>query len=240
MLYDYKRQGHHYMEIPFKAVLEETNDIVLITSNNLENPTIIYVNKAFEKLTGYTKEEAIGQTPRILQGPKTCKVTLKRIKDALLVNKGLHVELLNYHKNGDEYWLDFSVTPIFDEKGSIQYFAAIERDITETKKTEEKLHYLANIDPLTGVFNRRRFYEAANEAIGRMHRDQVVFGLMLIDIDDFKKVNDNDGHLAGDEELKNIAEICKSNIREIDYIGSYGGDKFLFLLQGTYPQNVIA
>lgn len=131
----------------YKAkLLESTNDVVLITDNNLDNPVILYVNKAFEDLTGFTKEEAIGQTPRILQGPNTDINTLRRIKRSMVLTKPIHVEVLNYSKNGREYWLDFSVIPLFDDKGNISYFGAIEREITQQKIAQNSLYELANKD----------------------------------------------------------------------------------------------
>ena len=116
--------------------------MVLVTdASNIDGPNgpkIIYVNDAFVKLTGYTKEEAIGQTPRMLQGPKTNKTTLKRIRNSLIKREPLRVELYNYSKSGDGYWLDFSIVPLFDKDGNLQYFAAIERNITQQQllKTE--------------------------------------------------------------------------------------------------------
>lgn len=216
----------------FEAVLAETNDIVLITEPNLkgpDGPKILFVNQAFEKLTGYSKEEAIGQTPRILQGPKTDKNTLNQIKRALSKGKKIRVELLNYHKNGTEYWLDFCVCPIFDDKGNIKYFSAIERDITEYKMLHEKLYFLASKDSLTGAFNRHRFYEAAQDAIIGFRRENISFGLLVIDVDEFKSINDNQGHLVGDEQLKRIADTCRSVSRGNDCLCRFGGDEFLMI-----------
>ncbi len=128
-------------KILFKAVLDQTDDIVIITEayplQTPLGPKIIYVNQAFIKLTGYSKEETIGKTPRMLQGGKTNKETLRRISDALEKNEIIHVELLNYAKDKTEYWLEFTIIPIKDSKGITRYFAAIEHDITDRKKMKE-------------------------------------------------------------------------------------------------------
>ncbi|WP_131795879.1 PAS domain-containing protein [Fluoribacter gormanii] len=141
-------------KIPFKSVLDQTDDVVIITEveplDEPFGPKIIYVNKAFTTLTGYTQEEALGKTPRILQGDKTDKNTLKQIRIALERKESIHVELLNYAKDGTEYWLDFTIIPIKDGKGDIQYFAAIERDITERKKLEEAKAMLSTLVEFSG------------------------------------------------------------------------------------------
>jgi diguanylate cyclase (GGDEF)-like protein/PAS domain S-box-containing protein len=222
-------------------LLEETNDVVLITDNNLEGPDgpkILYVNKAFTKLSGYSKEELIGKTPRILQGPKTDINTLRRIKTPLSSGKELRVELLNYSKDGKEYWLDFAVTPIFNDKGEIQNFAAIERDVTEQKTLQQNLYDLANKDPLTGAINRNRLYDIASNSFANLYRNNTYFALMVIDVDNFKNINDTGGHLDGDEQLKLIYSICSKIIRQTDYICRFGGDEFVVLLNDINEQDL--
>lgn len=218
----------------YKAkLLESTNDVIIITDNNIDNPTILYVNKAFVNLTGYKKKEAIGQTPRILQGANTNKNTLRRIKKSLLLKKPISVELLNYTKYGREYWLDFSVTPLFDNNGEISCFGAIERDITKQKSVQNNLYELANKDHLTDAINRNRFYDVAGISLANNLRSNLNFGIMVIDVDDFKCINDTFGHLEGDEQLKLIASICLRNIRQTDYLCRFGGDEFIVLIHGV-------
>ncbi|STX88272.1 sensor domain-containing diguanylate cyclase [Legionella feeleii] len=217
----------------YKAkLLESTNDVVIITDNNLENPVIKYVNKAFEKLTGFTKEEAIGQTPRILQGPKTDKNTLRRIKRAMVLKKSVNYELLNYSKNGREYWLEFSVIPLLNERGEVSYFGAIERDITQQKYLHNNLYEMATKDYLTGAINRNRFYEVAAISFASYLRGNFNIAIMVIDIDNFKFINDTYGHKEGDEQLKLVTSVCFNNIRQTDYLCRFGGDEFIVMIHG--------
>jgi diguanylate cyclase (GGDEF)-like protein len=143
------------------------------------------------------------------------------------------VDLLNYGKDGSEYWLDFAITPIYDDAGKLIFFAAIERDVSEHKVMQEELYQLATTDSLTGVFNRRRFLENFEETLMRIQREKTPHALLIIDLDNFKKINDKNGHLAGDKILCDVAQLCQSTCRASDSICRYGGDEFLILLHNA-------
>lgn len=119
------------------------NDILLITEaepfTGPDGPKIIYVNDAFERRTGYSREEVIGQTPRILQGPKTQRDELYRIRQALEKWRPVRAELINYTKSGEEFWLELDIVPLADETGHYTHWIAVERDITERKKADQAL-----------------------------------------------------------------------------------------------------
>lgn len=129
-----------------ESVVTNANDVILITQAELIDsfsPRIVYVNKAFERMTGYLSEEVIGKTPRILQGPKTDRTQLDKIRTALSRREPVRVELINYSKDRSEYWIELNIVPIADEQGQCTHFVAIQRDITERKLAEaEVLHAL--------------------------------------------------------------------------------------------------
>lgn len=134
----------NFCPLPFTATLFETivqsaNDGVIITKAELNNPgpEIVYVNEAFTRISGYTRDEVIGRSPRMLQGELTCKDTLSQIGRCLRQGNQFKGELLNYHKSGLTYWLDISIVPIYDEAGVITHYAAIEREISDRKEAEE-------------------------------------------------------------------------------------------------------
>ncbi|MDP9128122.1 MAG: ATP-binding protein, partial [Pseudomonadota bacterium] len=129
----------------YEAIIKYSDDAILITTPDLDEPgpQILYVNDAFTKITGFTAADAIGKTPRMLQGEKTDRQSLDRLRQALHNNTPFVDEFINYHKFGGEYWLSISVFPIPDADGKTKYFAAIERDITEMKAKEEKLRRAA-------------------------------------------------------------------------------------------------
>jgi PAS domain S-box-containing protein len=121
-------------------IIENTNDVVIVTRAGLldePGPVIEYVNAAFTRLTGYLPEEVIGKSPRILQGPGTDAATRRRIRDALRRGEPVREEILNYAKDGQEYWLDLQIIPLRGPKGELTHFAAIERDLTERHQAEQ-------------------------------------------------------------------------------------------------------
>lgn len=125
-----------------ESVITNTKDSVLIAEAepfDEPGPKIIYVNEAFTKMTGYTAEEVIGKTPRILQGPNSDKEALARLSKAMRKWEPCEITTINYKKSGEEFWINFAVTPVADETGWYTHWIAIERDITEQKKSEQAL-----------------------------------------------------------------------------------------------------
>ena len=128
-----------------ESVITNANDAVIITEAEPidgNGPKIVYVNEAFTHNTGYTKEDVIGKTPRILQGPHTNRNELDRLRDCLKNWKPCEVEIVNYKKNGEPFWVNFSIVPIADERGWFTHWISIQRDITKRKEDEEERQLL--------------------------------------------------------------------------------------------------
>ncbi|MFB2923556.1 MULTISPECIES: PAS domain S-box protein [Aerosakkonema] len=128
-----------------ESVVISTNDAVVITEAepiDEPSPRIVYVNPAFTRMTGYTLEEVLGKTPRILQGEETDRMALDRIRAALQNWQPVRVDLINYRKNGSQYWVEVSIVPVADEKGWYTNWVAVQRDITERKQAEAALQQL--------------------------------------------------------------------------------------------------
>lgn len=125
--------------------LDLAEDSVIVTeadSKGPSGPKILYVNKAFTKMTGYTYEEAVGKTPRILQCENTSREQLDKINHALRSGKHIRVELINCRKDGTEYWIELSISPIFNEKNYLEYFISVQKQIDERKQKENQLKQL--------------------------------------------------------------------------------------------------
>lgn len=221
--------------IPFKDVVEHANDAVIV-SDALDlkgkGPSIVYVNREFTRLTGYTSEEAIGKTTEIVQGEKTSPVAKKRIMEYLSQGKPVREEIINYTKSGDPYWIDVNIVPLKNDSGVVTHYAAIERDITEIKDKAFNLEKLAKTDALTEVLNRRGLNQDGERFIKSVRKSEKSFVIAIMDIDRFKDVNDTYGHDVGDIVLKSLADILVDNLRARDLVSRMGGEEFVIMLEG--------
>lgn len=137
-----------------ESVVVNANDSVIITEANLNHPKIVYTNAAFTAMTGYTAEEVLGKTPHILQGPNSSRAQLNKIHQALTQGKPIQVELVNYRKDGSEFWADLNIVPIANQQGDLTHYVALQRDITDRKwaerallATQSRLKYLLSSNP---------------------------------------------------------------------------------------------
>ncbi|MGM0635173.1 MAG: PAS domain S-box protein [Bacteroidota bacterium] len=136
-------------------VIKNAADAVLITENKIDQPgpKILFANQSFCEMTGYTEAELMGKTPRILQGPKTNQQQLKNIREALEANKAIEVDLINYKKNGEEFWVNINISPVLDHTGNCTHYIALEKDITNKKYTELQKVFL---DEITNAFRKSK------------------------------------------------------------------------------------
>lgn len=224
-----------------RGLIESCNDAILITSaHDLDHPgpTILYANPAFYRISGYEEHHVIGSSPRILQGPDTSPNTRKRIRTALEAGVECNEEILNYTRTGAAYWIDLHIVPLLGDDGKIQYFGAIERDVTRRHAEMERLRLLAHQDSLTGLGNRaalRHHLEVASHMPGR---SPTMF--LLFDLDGFKEINDTLGHLAGDEILRCFATYVGGLLQGRDFMARLGGDEFAVVLEGQSQAHALA
>jgi diguanylate cyclase (GGDEF)-like protein/PAS domain S-box-containing protein len=214
-------------------IIEHSNDSILISrSDQIDEPGpfIIYANETFSKETGYTQEDIIGKTPRILQGPQTDRATLARIRAGLKTWQSMREDVLNYKKNGETFWQELNLFPLPNASGEFTHWVSIQRNITERKIAEQKIYDLAFLDPLTGLPNRRLFYDRMRRTLLGNTRSEQHSALLYIDLDHFKLVNDRQGHATGDLVLKSVAKQLSLCIRAGDTISRIGGDEYIILL----------
>ena len=209
-------------------------DKYVITATTKPDGTITQVSSAFEKTSGYSKEELIGKPISIIKNEEQNKKIIEELWKTILNKKTWIGEIKNKDKNGEEYWLEQHIIPKINiETNEIESFVSIGIDIT-TKKEMEKI---ASTDKLTGIYNRRMLDEILQIEIEVAQRHNSELSLIIIDIDHFKDVNDNYGHLIGDETLKKMSSIIFENIRTSDIFGRYGGEEFLIICTQTNKDN---
>jgi diguanylate cyclase (GGDEF)-like protein/PAS domain S-box-containing protein len=210
-----------------RKVIEASLDGIIICN---PHGTIEFVNPAFTQLTGYTFDEVIGRNPNLLKSGRHDHNFYRAMWDCLDREGVWQGEVWNRRKTGEIYpeWLTINV--IRDEDGRITQYAAVFSDITERKRTEERIKNLAYFDVLTGLPNRRLFTDRLQVAIANAHRHGTQLAIMFLDLDLFKRINDSLGHGVGDQVLVETANRLGLCIREGDTVARLGGDEFVVLL----------
>ena len=338
------------------TIFEHSYNAIIITTTYLndEHPKILYANQAFLKMTGYSVEEIINKTPRILQGEKTDRNVLQRLKECLIKEEHFEGRAINYRKDGKEYWVEWNISPVYDNDKKLIAFLSIQKDISvlneiklfqtaidqnnvsiaffntngdyiyvnkayaqrtgysvqelignnprilksgyhtenfykklwenllnkspfsrifcnknaygelyyekqtitpiveqnqiigfviigknydKEQEHKEQLEEDLFTDELTKLYNKRAFDKKFNTAVEDYFLNKKAFGMMFIDLDNFKQVNDNMGHDKGDEALKEVANFLRDNLRKSDEIFRFGGDEFIILLYEPNKNN---
>jgi diguanylate cyclase (GGDEF)-like protein/PAS domain S-box-containing protein len=220
----------------FEPIVNQANDAIIVAEFDTSSGggfKITYANEAFTRIFGYSKDEAVGRSPRMLQGPDTCADTIKEINKAVHRGGAIRRRILNYNRNGDRVWVDVNIVPLPSPDGQIRRFAAIERDITLEVGREHHLEELAFGDPLTKLGNRRYFEQTLVREMSRARRGGQPLSLAILDIDHFKAVNDSWGHPVGDRVLVAVASAMLQAVRTYDHVARIGGEEFAVLLPGA-------
>jgi len=214
--------------------ISRLNDLVLITEAgplDEPGPRIVFVNDAFEKHTGYSREEVLGKAPRMLQGPLTQRPELDRIREALIQVQPVRAELVNYKKDGTLYWIELEIVPVDYFNRGLTHWVAVARDITERKAAEDEIEHLAFYDTLTQLPNRQLLMDRLKSALTRTAKTPETGALMFIDLDHFKVLNDSLGHARGDQLLQQVATRLSASVRSSDTVARLGGDEFVVMLE---------
>jgi diguanylate cyclase (GGDEF)-like protein/PAS domain S-box-containing protein len=191
---------------------------------------IEYVNPSFLAQTGYTPEEVLGKNPRMLSGSGQTEEFFAELRRCIQEGSVWRGELHSRKKSGALFWESVSISPIRNERDEITHFAAIMEDISEKKGLIEQLRQLAHHDALTGLPNRTLFSDRLNQALALAARDRYHVGLLYLDLDGFKEINDIHGHEAGDDVLRIVADRLTSCLRMSDTVARMGGDEFTIIL----------
>ncbi|MCX7067755.1 MAG: EAL domain-containing protein [Methylococcales bacterium] len=215
-------------ELRIAATIFESQEGMFIT--NAEK-IIVKVNHAFTEITGYSPVEAIGHPPHLLHSGRHDDAFYKMLWQSIESTSMWQGEIWNQRKNGEIYpqWLTITAVKA-SHNGIVTHYVATLTDISERKTAEENIKQLAFYDVLTNLPNRRALSERMKYSISLARRDNKQMAVLMLDLDKFKPVNDNFGHAAGDQLLKQVAQRIKARLRDADMVARLGGDEFIILL----------
>lgn len=211
------------------ATAFECQEAIIVTD---ANQLILRVNRAFTELHGYSAEEVLGRTPRLLQSGRHDRSFYLAMSAELERAGAWQGEVWNRRKSGEIFpeWL--SITEVRNDEGAVTHYVATQTDITLRKAAEDEIKHLAFYDPLTHLANRRLLHDRLHQAVVQAKRQPQQLALLFVDLDRFKPVNDEFGHKAGDELLQAVAQRLQACVRESDTVARIGGDEFVVLIPG--------
>lgn len=209
------------------AALESAANAILITN---ESGTIEWVNAAFTRFSGYTAAEVAGKNPRILRSEEHPRAFFEKFWETILSGQVWHGELINRRKDGTLYTVRQTVIPLLDQRNAITHFVAVQEDITQQREEEARMVKMAYYDPLTNLPNRTLFQDRLRHALLQGHRNDWRVGVLFVDLDRFKRINDTLGHDAGDQLITEVASRLSASVRRSDSVARLGGDEFTVIL----------
>ncbi len=225
---DITARRHDEEQLRVAAIAFETQDGMLVTD---ASGVIQRVNGAFSRITGYSADEVVGKTPAILQSGRHDKAFYANMWDNLAREGYWHGELCNRHRDGEFFTERLAISAVRDLSGKVTHYVGSLNDVTKEREAQAKAEHLENFDALTELPNRSLLYDRIEHALAGSSRSLQFGALMLIDLDQFKHINDSFGHKVGDALLALGAHRLRLAVRDDDTVGRFGGDKFIVLLE---------
>lgn len=225
-----KQMANDELRIRERAIEASILGVVIIDITKTGMP-IIYVNRAFERITGHMEQQAIGQDFAFLHGHGHDHVNHKRLTLAIRELREETVEIESFRENGEVYWCEMSVAPVSDSFGKVRHYVTILNDVTQRREMESQLLQQATHDALTELPNRVLLMDRVEQAILHAKKKKSMFAFLFLDVDRFKMINDTLGHSMGDKLLQSISNRLLAATNDFDTVARIGGDEFVILLQ---------
>ncbi|MEW6512669.1 MAG: EAL domain-containing protein [Pseudomonadota bacterium] len=208
-------------------IFEHSEESIMITGPDRR---ILSVNPAFNHMTGYSEEDVVGRLPSLLRSARHPLHFYEELWQRVEKDGGWHGEVWTRRKNGEDFPSWASISLVRNREGQVCNYFSIFTDITERKKAEERIHYLAYYDSLTGLPNRTLLYKLTDQALAEARRNRLHGAILFIDLNRFKPINDTLGHGVGDRLLQQVAERLRNAVRTEDVVARLGGDEFVVAL----------
>ena len=221
-----RKQAQERLQLAANVFNHAREGILVTTADG----TIIDVNQAFSRITGYTREEVLGKNPRILSSGRQGKAHYAAMWRDLVKDGHWYGEVWNRRKNGQIFAEMQTISAVYDDQGKLLQYVALFSDITSQKEHQQQLEHIAHFDALTGLPNRALLADRLHQAMAQATRRGQYLALAFLDLDAFKAINDSHGHDAGDHLLIALAARMKQTLREGDTLARIGGDEFVVVL----------
>jgi diguanylate cyclase (GGDEF)-like protein/PAS domain S-box-containing protein len=221
-----RKQAQEKIQLAASVFTHALEGIIITTPD----ATILDVNEAFTRITGYSREEAVGQNPRILKSGRHDRNFYAAMRDDLKAQGHWSGEVWNRRKNGEVFIELLTISSVQDTAGITQQYVALFSDITASREHQNQLEHIAHFDALTNLPNRVLLADRLQQAMAQAQRRQKQVAVAFLDLDGFKAINDQYGHLAGDQVLITLAKRMQEALREGDTLARIGGDEFVAVL----------
>jgi diguanylate cyclase (GGDEF)-like protein/PAS domain S-box-containing protein len=223
-----RKSALHEQELRVAATAFESQEGMIITDPKNK---ILRINSAFTRITGFSAEQVVGQSPNLLRSSRHDEKFYRDIDQTLISSGTWQGEVWALHQNGEALPLWLTITVVRNNDGEVEHHVFNLVDITERKMAEDEIRHLAYYDPLTNLPNRRLLLDRLRQAVAKSSRNNNAGALLFVDLDNFKQLNDTQGHEIGDILLENVALRILSCVREVDTVARLGGDEFVILLE---------
>jgi diguanylate cyclase (GGDEF)-like protein/PAS domain S-box-containing protein len=237
----------------FERAINQSRDGMVITERQGKSDVVVFANDAFCKITGYSRDQVIGKDCRFLQHGDSAQPQVKQIAEAVSQDQPVLVTLRNYRQDGTLFWNELSISPIDDQGDEVKYFLGIQRDVSDRVELERRMR-LTNeelkglnlalqkeneVDPVTAIYNRKVMDTRLMDFWNQAKRNSQPVALFFMDVDYFKKINDEHGHDIGDACLRQVAQrLQKYFQRATELLFRYGGEEFIAISVGASPAEV--
>lgn len=214
----------------YRLIADNSHDLIRVINANQE---VVYISPSYQTVLGFAPEEMMQKNLFQEMHPEDKEALQERFNILFSTKQPQMGEFRRQHRDGHWVWLEAVGTPVLDKDGTIKHIVIVSRDVSKRKQYEEQLQHLAFHDALTNLPNRRLFVELAKQSLKDAERTNRKVGIMYLDLDKFKEINDNLGHDVGDELLVQFTKRVKENLRKMDILCRMGGDEFTILLPKT-------